>query len=224
MPIQADYRPVFPSHNEEGRCFNERAYSSARSGRLYWYRISPAPPTFRPDRQSQMKAWLLARVEQSIRAFRSYNSQRKISFLPTMMIAKRVKTRTEMMMGNEVDSLGKRSQSPYNPKNMKVRAAIHFTALSGILFPSTIPIPIPIASAISMPVVVPIRTGIMDWYLAARLTVASWVLSPISAKKKAIATVQNGLKWNFWSSSFNSSPRIVHSPKRIKEAAAAIWT
>jgi hypothetical protein len=66
------------------------------------------------------------------------------------------------------------------------------------------------------------QTGMMDWYLASRATVANWVLSPL-AMKKAIATVQKGLKENRLSSLFNSSPRIVQSPKMIKETAAAIW-
>ena len=44
-------------------------------------------------------------------------------------------------------------------------------------------------SAISIPSVVPATTGMSAWYLAARATVASCVLSPISIRKNEITVV-----------------------------------
>ena len=67
---------------------------------------------------------------------------------------------------------------------MKIVAAAHLTVRSGIRLPSTLPTITPIPSAIIMPVVVPSQTGIRLWNCAASATVASWVLSPISARKK----------------------------------------
>ena len=109
------------------------------------------------------------------------------------------------------------------PKNIKIIAENHFIAFSGIFLPSTMPNIIPITSATSIPDVVPSHTPIKLLYLAARATVVSWVLSPISAKKKAIATVQNGLKLNLLSSSSRESPLSVQAPKIIKDAEVIIF-
>jgi len=51
--------------------------------------------------------------------------------------------------------------------------------------------------------------------------VASCVLSPISARKKAMATVTTGPKrFSFLSSPSSLSPRSVHNPKKTKDKAA----
>jgi hypothetical protein len=55
---------------------------------------------------------------------------------------------------------------------------------------------IPMAFEMSMPIVVPYQTEKIELYSTASATVANWVLSPISAIKKATVTVQNGLKAN----------------------------
>ena len=78
----------------------------------------------------------------------------------------------------------------------------------------------PIAFEIIMPSVVPIQTVQTARYSTAREIVASCVLSPISAMKKATVTVQKGLKWKRSSSPSSRSPRIVQRPKTMKEMAA----
>ena len=46
--------------------------------------------------------------------------------------------------------------------------------------------------AIIMPTVVPVITGSTLWKRAPRAIVASWVLSPISTRKKAMVVARNG--------------------------------
>ena len=77
---------------------------------------------------------------------------------------------------------------------MKISAATHLTARSGIRLPIRDPKTMPIAFDTIMPSVVPIQTVQTALYLTAREIVASCVLSPISAMKKATVTVQKGLK------------------------------
>ncbi|MPN59956.1 hypothetical protein SDC9_207679 [bioreactor metagenome] len=77
----------------------------------------------------------------------------------------------------------------------------------------------PIPSAINIPVVVPIKIarGSAGNFVA-RAMVASWVLSPISAIKKANATVATApyLVVRF-SSPSSLSPLMVHKPKITKD-------
>ena len=74
------------------------------------------------------------------------------------------------------------------PKAMNTAAANHLICFSGIFLCSTIPRMIPAVSATSIPPVVLSHTGITVWNSAASAIVASCVLSPISAIKKAILT------------------------------------
>ena len=117
--------------------------------------------------------------------------------------------------------VAKTAEAPAKPKKMKTPADTRRISVSGIRLPRTMPMPMPILSATTIPAVVPRRTAIGSVYLTAKLMVASWVLSPSSARKNAMATVRNGPKLErCWSSPSSVSPRMVQSPKRMKDRAA----
>ncbi len=75
----------------------------------------------------------------------------------------------------------------------------------------------------SMPAVVPASTASGSaGNSVARATAASCVLSPISEKKKAIATVATAPNLDFlFCSPPGLSPRTVHNPKKMKDREAA---
>lgn len=85
---------------------------------------------------------------------------------------------------------GATSYKPIRPKTTKIMAANHLTARSGMFFPITMPTMIPKASATNMPEVAPSHICIICPYREARVTVASCVLSPISAKTTKASDAQ----------------------------------
>jgi hypothetical protein len=120
-----------------------------------------------------------------------------------------------------LNRLDRTSYTPLRPNNKNIIAEIHLIVFSGMCLPITTPTIIPMASATTMPRVVPKSTKSIFGYLTARLIVASWVLSPISARKKAMPTVTIGPNLgSFFSSPSSLSPRIVHNPKIIKDNEA----
>jgi hypothetical protein len=72
-------------------------------------------------------------------------------------------------------------EAPAKPKKMKTPAETRRIQASGRRLPRTMPTPIPMLSATTIPAVVPSRTAIESLYRTARLMVASCVLSPSSA-------------------------------------------
>jgi RNA chaperone Hfq len=74
--------------------------------------------------------------------------------------------------------------------------------------------------AIIMPSVVPSTTGTKAWYCAASATVAIWVLSPISARKKATSVVpKTPMRANLASLSSNLSGISVQIAMAMKDSA-----
>ena len=115
---------------------------------------------------------------------------------------------------------------PKIPNKIKIPEAIFLTTLSGTYLCSAAPRAIPMPSATSIPAVVPIKMVRRSLPICAEsATVASCVLSPISARKKAIATVQKMLKRFFSASLPSSSSFKIHKPKTMNatEATKPRW-
>ncbi len=73
-------------------------------------------------------------------------------------------------------------------------AESHLKVRSGIRLQKTTPTIIPKPSATNIAMDAPTKTLIAFWYCATKLMVASWVLSPNSAMKNAMATVASNSK------------------------------
>ena len=70
-----------------------------------------------------------------------------------------------------------------------------------------------------MPSVVPSTTGTKAWYCAASATVATWVLSPISARKNATSVVpKTPMRANLASLSSNLSGTRIHAAMAMNDS------
>jgi hypothetical protein len=118
---------------------------------------------------------------------------------------------------------GRISYKPIKPNKTNITAESHLKVRSGSRLQKTTPTIIPRPSATNMAMVAPTKTLIAFWYCATKLIVASWVLSPNSAIKNAMATVvvipnREAFLFSFW----GLSPLTAHKPKAMNESEAAI--
>ena len=104
------------------------------------------------------------------------------------------------------------------PRPRKIAAAMPCTSFTGMRAAMRSPSSTAGTLAIIMPSVVPATTATSIWYCAASATVATWVLSPISARKKAISVAPNTPKRGSLASSSSSLSGIsVHTAIAMKD-------
>jgi len=102
---------------------------------------------------------------------------------------------------------------------MKRAAATQRIHLTSMRWERASPIQTAGTSAINIPRVVPITTATSESYRAASATVASWVLSPISMRKKETTVVTKTPAPRTFRSPSSSSALRAQKPKRMKESA-----